>query len=398
MDTASPFQGNVNPDLPQQQQHVPQQRKRLNLKPRDDKRAAQIQQQNSLLTSTSSLFGDAKPREVIIADRDGKTEEEVVREEVRKEKLQLRLTPEQSQEKLSVEAAVREIEEQMEREGDEKKREILKVELVARQQKLDGLLDRFAKEVLSEGGKHAGQRERYNPTRNTNEVPGVNGGMMNQMHGMNTMNMMNMMSSMNSMNQNVAGGLHQQYQYQQQHNNQYAHRGGHTGGYVGGGLGGGPGRGRQSYNNNNNNNNNYSSQGGYGGGRVPAQPQYAGGHPGGQPYAPVPGNPMHPTSHMHAVHPMTHVDAAHGMHAMNTVNTMTRGPGGHQPSGYAVPGHGQVAPVLLPMPQMHSGRGPGPAHGQLQASQPTFYQQTPAGVGIGGEIEFDAAEFNGAPY
>ena len=112
----SPFE---NQQQPRQQQQQQQQRKRLNLKPRDDARAAQLQSQSSLAQQTSSLFGDAKPRERIIADRDGKTEEEVLREEVRKEKLHLRLTQEQNQVRLSAEAAVKEVEEQVEAEADE---------------------------------------------------------------------------------------------------------------------------------------------------------------------------------------------------------------------------------------------------------------------------------------
>ncbi len=333
LDAASPFQGNDG----HSQKHVPQQRKRLNLKPRDDKRAAELQRRSSLLTSTSSLFGDSKPREAIIADRDGKTEEEVVREEVRKERLQLRLPPEQNQERLSSQAAVAEIEEQMNQEADERKRAILKAELVARQQKLDRLLERFAKEALSEGGKHTGQRERYSSGRDSTDGVGGNGGMSNPtMPG-------------------VSGELHRQPMHQMYHHNPHANWGGHH-----------------------NNNNNF----GHGGG--PRPPVYHhGGLPGGQPYMPSPvisGNVMNQTNHM------------------GHISVMPPGPVplpyyGVAPEGY--PGNvrraGPHAVTMPPIPPAHlqGGHGPGIAPSPGMGQHAAFYQGPPSGVGMGGEIEMD---------
>ena len=57
--------------------------------------------------------------------------------------LQLRLNASQIEEKKSHEAAVKEIEEQIEAESDEKKKDLLRVELKARESKLDALMDRF---------------------------------------------------------------------------------------------------------------------------------------------------------------------------------------------------------------------------------------------------------------
>lgn len=126
----------------------PVQRKRLQLKPRDPKAAAKKEEERLRESQSASLFGDAKPREIIIADRVGKTEEDILKEEVKKEKLHLRLTPEQNQERLSHEAAVKEIEQQIESEADDKKKELLQIELDARQNKLDELMERFVNVTL----------------------------------------------------------------------------------------------------------------------------------------------------------------------------------------------------------------------------------------------------------
>jgi hypothetical protein len=126
---------------------APPQRKKLNLKPRNPDAAARIEKERQQ-SSGKSPFGAAKPREVVIATRVGKTEEDVLKEEVKKEKLHLRLNPAQLEERKSHEAAVKEIEDQIGAETDEKKKDILKVELAARQSKLDALMDRFVKMTI----------------------------------------------------------------------------------------------------------------------------------------------------------------------------------------------------------------------------------------------------------
>lgn len=64
--------------------------------------------------------------------------------------LQLRLNPQQLEEKRAHEAAVKEIEDEISLEDDNSKREVLSTELAARQQKLDALMERF--EVGQQGG------------------------------------------------------------------------------------------------------------------------------------------------------------------------------------------------------------------------------------------------------
>lgn len=61
---------------------------------------------------------------------------------------QLRLSASQLEEKRAHEAAVKEIEDQIEAEEDESKKEVLRVERKARQEKLDSLIERFAKTTL----------------------------------------------------------------------------------------------------------------------------------------------------------------------------------------------------------------------------------------------------------
>ena len=295
---------------------VPKQRKRLNLKPRDEARAAQLES-NLSQAQSSSLFGDAKPRERIIADRDGKTEEEVLREEVKKDKLHLRLTPEQNQERMLSEAAVKEIEEQIDAEADEGRKKILQVELNARREKLEGLTERFAQEVLSEGGKHVGQRERYQPTRNSIEGVGMGGEYPHH------------------------GNYAQQGQYAQY--NAARGRGG-----------GGRGRGR-GYNN------------GYG--------IVAGGVGVGNG---IPPPQMHPHYiQLPHVHPQRHTQ--------------------YQPTAYGTYGVPMQTPGMTVhhLPQQHHYL---PQQHQTPQNHQMFYQGPPAGVGMGGEIEFDAPEFAGARY
>lgn len=140
-------------------------------------------------------FGDAKPREQVIAQRVGTTEEDVLKEEVKKEKLHLRLNATQLEEKKSYEAAVKEIEDQIEAEEDESKKDVLRVEAAARQAKLDALMERFAKVTLETALSGEAPRvsqirrahgdapplppaaphqynSRYNPTRDQYSTPG----------------------------------------------------------------------------------------------------------------------------------------------------------------------------------------------------------------------------------
>jgi len=166
-----------------------------------------ITSDNVLYIFVQSPFGAAKPRELVIATREGKSEEDILRDEVKKERLhvsswlcimlkesiirpcyfytvyetkivsfrdhfksmpfapscrfplthyliyyvyilQLRLNASQLEEKRAHEAAVKEIQEQVEAEEDVTKKEVLRVELATREAKLTSLTERFAKTTL----------------------------------------------------------------------------------------------------------------------------------------------------------------------------------------------------------------------------------------------------------
>ncbi|KAK9861422.1 hypothetical protein WJX84_004844 [Apatococcus fuscideae] len=94
-----------------------------------------------------SVFGDAKPREVSLAGRSGKSEEEILREELAKDKIQLRLTPDQIQEKRAAEADIAEAQSSLD-EAEEGQTEAAAAELKSRQQKLEQLMHDFQEMAL----------------------------------------------------------------------------------------------------------------------------------------------------------------------------------------------------------------------------------------------------------
>lgn len=60
-------------------------------------------EQERLAKLSNNPFGAAKPREAILAIRTGKTEEEILKEAVKAERLKLRLNAEQLEEKKALE-------------------------------------------------------------------------------------------------------------------------------------------------------------------------------------------------------------------------------------------------------------------------------------------------------
>lgn len=125
---------------------APQGRPRLNLKPRDETVAKQLEIQRT--ASGKNPFGDAKPREKVLASRTGKSETEILKEEVKAEKPKLRLNAAQLEEKRAAEAAVEEVQELIEAETSEDGKGPLREELAARQAKLDELVAGFEKLAL----------------------------------------------------------------------------------------------------------------------------------------------------------------------------------------------------------------------------------------------------------
>ena len=81
-------------------------RPRLNLKKRDDAAAADLEKK-AAAKAKSNPFGDAKPRESVLAKRDGVDEAAVLKKEAAAWKPRLRLTREQEEEQKALEAEVR---------------------------------------------------------------------------------------------------------------------------------------------------------------------------------------------------------------------------------------------------------------------------------------------------
>lgn len=151
------------------------QRPRLNLKARNPDAAAKLDEERKA-KAKASPFGEAKPRETVIAARVGKTEEEVLLEEVKKDKLHLRLSSEQFEERRAAEAAIKDVEEEIEVEEDADKRATLTAELQSRKDKLDALLDGFEKLALEKA--QSGQAPRVSLMRQDQEAAmgGAGGG------------------------------------------------------------------------------------------------------------------------------------------------------------------------------------------------------------------------------
>merc|ERR1719387_3476920 len=78
-------------------------RPRLNLKKRDDAAAADLEKK-AAAKAKSNPFGDAKPRESVLAKRDGVDEAAVLKKEAAAWKPRLRLTREQEEEQKAPEA------------------------------------------------------------------------------------------------------------------------------------------------------------------------------------------------------------------------------------------------------------------------------------------------------
>ncbi|KAK9841577.1 hypothetical protein WJX74_008184 [Apatococcus lobatus] len=133
----------------------PRERRRLNLKPRDEAAAAKAAMERN--SGKQSVFGDAKPREVSLAGRSGKSEEEILREELAKDKIQLRLTPDQIQEKRAAEADIAEAQSSLD-EAEEGQTEAAAAELKSRQQKLEQLMHDFQEMALQRAKSGEGVR------------------------------------------------------------------------------------------------------------------------------------------------------------------------------------------------------------------------------------------------
>ncbi|CAD7700034.1 unnamed protein product [Ostreobium quekettii] len=151
----------------------PPQRRRLVLDPRNEAKARQAAQ-----TAKSSIFGEAKPREEVLAKRTGVAESEILRQEAEHERLHIRLSPQQLSDQREAEEAVAEVRRSLEQATDEAAISALKVELGRRQQELDSLLLSFEKQAVERahagGGIRPSERQRLGTLRDFDE--GEDGG------------------------------------------------------------------------------------------------------------------------------------------------------------------------------------------------------------------------------
>jgi hypothetical protein len=126
---------------------APTGRRRLNLKPRDPQAAAKLDLERKQ-SASKNPFGAAKPREAVLAEKSGKKEEDILKEEVTKDKLHLRLERAEREQKEAAEAAVKDVEDELSAEQDPDKQTALKAELSDRQSKLDELMQGFEKMAI----------------------------------------------------------------------------------------------------------------------------------------------------------------------------------------------------------------------------------------------------------
>lgn len=155
------------------------QRRKLNLKPRDESAASKAATENK--SARSNPFGAAKPRETVLAAKSGKKEEDILKEELEKDKINLRLTPEQNDERREAEQAVKEVEDELQAETDESKQDGLKAEVASRKEKLSSLIDGFQKMAIEKAKAGGGMRpsERRAQLEQQGGGPGGYGGQPN---------------------------------------------------------------------------------------------------------------------------------------------------------------------------------------------------------------------------
>ncbi|KAF5843472.1 hypothetical protein DUNSADRAFT_15767 [Dunaliella salina] len=147
-------------------------RPRLNLKPRDPEAAKKAEAEREAKLKASP-FGSAKPREQTLASRTGKSEEEILRDAIKQERLRLRLNPQQMEEKAALEALVDEVKEQLAMETQESNRAALTELLKQREAAVDQLLDRFSHEALDAAQR--GEVQRPSERRAMQQLTGQDG-------------------------------------------------------------------------------------------------------------------------------------------------------------------------------------------------------------------------------
>merc|ERR1719387_821903 len=139
-------------------------RPRLNLKKRDDAAAADLEKK-AAAKAKSNPFGDAKPRESVLAKRDGVDEAAVLKKEAAAWKPRLRLTREQEEEQKALEAEVRfakaDAEREKERPEGERDEAAAKAELATKEAALAAMVKGFEDLAVKAAREGTGRRREY---------------------------------------------------------------------------------------------------------------------------------------------------------------------------------------------------------------------------------------------
>uniref|UniRef100_A0A0C9S7Y2 TSA: Wollemia nobilis Ref_Wollemi_Transcript_7299_1760 transcribed RNA sequence n=1 Tax=Wollemia nobilis TaxID=56998 RepID=A0A0C9S7Y2_9CONI len=132
-------------------------RPKLTLQPRGS--AADSAPSSASKPARANPFGNARPREQVIAEREGKQETEVLKEQAKKDwKSSIKLTEAQREEKKAVEAELLYAKKELEEETDPVRAKLLQDEVESKESKLNELLESFEKMAIQSPQSGMGRR------------------------------------------------------------------------------------------------------------------------------------------------------------------------------------------------------------------------------------------------
>lgn len=146
-------------------------RPKLSLQPRSSSSGAPSPTSNK--SSRPNPFGAARPKEQVIAEREGKKETEVLKEQASREwKSQSPLTDAQREEKKAAEAELSFAKTELEKEMDAEKAALLAEEVANKERDLEQLLASFEK-LAAQPPSSMGPKTNYEKRRDENTLPGA---------------------------------------------------------------------------------------------------------------------------------------------------------------------------------------------------------------------------------
>ena len=201
-------QQHTNTVRPQQMaEEATTERRRLNLKPRTEAGVKAAEQERA--DKKGGIFGAAKPREQVLAKREGVDETELLKTEAEKFRRSLRLNETQRNEKTAAEEAIKLAKSELEEKPDD---EALKKTVEEKEAELEALMSSFEKvavETAHKGGLRIDREKNESSSEHINNDGAGSAKGMQQNHHMYHNNNNN---NNNSNNPNFAHGQHpQQY-------------------------------------------------------------------------------------------------------------------------------------------------------------------------------------------